>query len=42
MLAILTGFAIGIAIDNPMAGAIYGTIAGVVIALALWFVDRRR
>lgn len=41
-LCILAGFALGLAIDNPMKGVLIGTGAGIVVALLLWLIDRRR
>jgi hypothetical protein len=42
MGAIMLGFLGGVAIRNPLAGALIGTAVGIVIAVALWLVDRRR
>ena len=39
---ILAGFVSGIALGNPMKGGLIGTAAGVLLALLLWLVDRRR
>ena len=39
--AILVGFVIGILIQNPMSGIVWGTLAGVAIAVVLWLIDRR-
>ena len=39
---ILAGTAGGIAIGNPMKGILIGTGIGVVLAVLLWLVDRRR
>jgi hypothetical protein len=39
---ILAGCACGIAIGNPMKGILIGTSIGVVLAVLLWLVDRRR
>lgn len=39
---ILAGSAGGIAIGNPMKGILIGTSIGIVLAVALWLVDRRR
>jgi hypothetical protein len=41
-LCIFAGLAIGIARQNPMQGVLAGTIVGVIVALALWLVDRKR
>jgi hypothetical protein len=42
MAAILIGFVAGIAIRNPLLGTWIGTGVGIVIAVALWLVDRRK
>lgn len=42
IVAILLGFGIGIATGDAMRGVVIGTAAGIVIAVALWLVDRRR
>jgi hypothetical protein len=42
MLAILLGFVGGLAIRDPLKGTLIGTAAGIVIAVALWLIDRRR
>jgi hypothetical protein len=41
-ICILAGFAGGIALGNPMKGGLIGTAAGIVLAVLLWLVDRRR
>ena len=41
-LLILTGFAIGLSIGDPVAGALIGTAAGILVALAVWISDRWR
>ena len=41
-LCILAGFPLGLAIGNPMKGILIGTGAGIVVALVLWLIDRRR
>ncbi|HKX91641.1 MAG TPA: hypothetical protein VJM15_04360 [Sphingomicrobium sp.] len=41
-LSILAGLSYGLAIGNPMSGILIGTGAGIVLALLLWLVDRRR
>lgn len=41
-ISILAGFAVGIATGNPMKGGLIGTAAGVILAVLLWLVDRRR
>jgi hypothetical protein len=40
--AILIGFVFGAATREPMRGVLMGTIAGIVVAVLLWLVDRRR
>ena len=40
--AILLGFAGGLATGDAMRGVIIGTAIGVIIAVALWLVDRRK
>ena len=42
MLCILGGFAGGIALGNPMKGGLIGTAIGVLLAVLLWLIDRRR
>jgi hypothetical protein len=42
MIAILLGFAGGLAIRDPLLGTLIGTVIGIVIAVVLWLVDRRR
>jgi hypothetical protein len=42
MVAILLGFLGGMANQDPLKGTLVGTAAGIVIAIALWLVDRRR
>jgi len=41
-LCILAGFPLGLSIGNPMKGILIGTGAGIVVALMLWLIDRRR
>ena len=41
-LSILAGFVAGLAIANPMKGVLIGTATGVILALAVWLIDRRR
>ncbi|HVM21728.1 MAG TPA: hypothetical protein VM308_00305 [Sphingomicrobium sp.] len=41
-LCILAGFGVGLAIDDPMKGVLIGTGIGIVIAVAIWLLDRRR
>lgn len=40
--AILLGFAAGLATGDVMRGVIIGTGVGIVIAIAVWLVDRTR
>lgn len=40
--AILIGFGVGVALGQPVLGALVGTLAGVGIAVATWLIDRRR
>lgn len=42
VLATLGGFAWGAMSGTPMFGALVGTGIGMVVALAVWMVDRRR
>lgn len=39
---ILIGFLAGLAIADPMKGVLLGTAAGIVLALGVWLIDRRR
>ena len=41
-LCILAGCPLGLAIGNPMKGILIGTGAGIVLALVVWLIDRRR
>ena len=41
-VCILAGFPLGLAIGNPMKGILFGTGAGIVLALATWLIDRQR
>jgi len=41
-ICILGGFVAGLAIGNPMKGVLIGTATGVIIAVLLWQIDRRR
>lgn len=41
-IAILAGFVAGLAIGNPMKGVLAGTGVGILIAVLLWLIDRRR
>ena len=42
MAAILCGAVWGISIGNPAKGLLMGTAIGIVIALAIWLIDRSR
>lgn len=42
MGCILLGFLGGLSIQDPLLGTLIGTAIGVVIAIGLWLVDRRR
>lgn len=42
MLGILGGAAWGIAVSDPMQGVLAGTAVGIVAAVLLWLLDRRR
>lgn len=42
MASILLGFLGGLAIRDPLLGVFIGTAIGVVIAVGVWLVDRRR
>jgi hypothetical protein len=42
MICILAGFPVGLAVGNPMKGILLGTAVGVVLAVALWLIDRER
>ncbi|HEX8840051.1 MAG TPA: hypothetical protein VF750_06245 [Sphingomicrobium sp.] len=39
---ILAGFVFGLSIQNPMKGTLIGLAVGVVLALGVWLIDRRR
>lgn len=41
-ICILLGFLGGLAIRNPLKGALIGTAVGAVLAVATWLIDRRR
>lgn len=41
-LCILAGFPLGLAIGNPMKGILIGTGTGIVLAVIVWLLDRRR
>ena len=42
MAAILIGFIAGLATNDAMRGVVIGTAVGIVIAVAMWLLDRRR
>ena len=42
MAAILIGFAVGMVTGNALRGVWIGLAAGIVIAIGLWLVDRRK
>lgn len=42
MLAIIAGTIWGLSVGQPMLGILRGTGAGIVIAIAVWLIDRRR
>lgn len=42
ILSILGGFAWGAMSGLPVHGAIIGTLIGIVLALGVWLLDRRR
>lgn len=39
---ILTGFIVGLAINDPMKGVLVGTAIGASLATGLWLINRRR
>jgi hypothetical protein len=41
-VSIIGGAFVGLAIGNPMKGILAGTGLGIVLALVLWLLDRRR
>jgi hypothetical protein len=41
-LLIIGGFIAGLSLGDPVAGALAGTAAGVLLALLIWFADRNR
>jgi hypothetical protein len=41
-VCILGGFAVGLAIRDPMKGVLIGTAIGTLLALGLWLIDRRK
>ena len=38
----LSGFAFGIAVGDPLGWTLLGTAAGILAAIIVWLVDRRR
>lgn len=42
ILAIFIGMAAGIMAGQPVLGVLTGTAVGILLALAVWLVDRRR
>ena len=40
--AIFLGTGIGVAVGEPSLGFVLGLAAGVLLALAIWLIDRRR
>ena len=41
-ICIRGGFAVGVAIGNPLKGVLIGTALGAALAILLWLWDRRR
>ena len=41
-LGLLIGAITGVAMDQPSAGAVIGMAIGIVIAVAIWVMDRKR
>ena len=41
-LGLLIGAIIGVAMDQPSAGAVIGMAIGTVIAVVIWIMDRKR
>lgn len=41
-ICILAGFPLGFSIANPMKGVLIGTGTGIVLAIAVWLIDRSR
>ena len=41
-MSIFGGVFLGVIFEQVSLGALIGTVAGVVIALTIWFIDRRR
>ncbi|MEO7503973.1 MAG: hypothetical protein ABIT69_02195 [Sphingomicrobium sp.] len=42
IVALLAGTAWGITVGQAMKGVLIGTVAGIVIALIVWLLDRRK
>jgi len=42
ILAIFGGFIWGLMSGLPLEGAVFGTLVGIVLAVGVWLVDRRR
>lgn len=42
MIAIMLGFLVGLSTGDAMRGVILGTGVGIVIAVAVWLMDKRR
>ena len=42
MMAILAGAIWGLSVGQPMLGILRGTGIGIVVALTVWLIDRRR
>ncbi|HET7316671.1 MAG TPA: hypothetical protein VFI88_04515 [Sphingomicrobium sp.] len=40
--AILIGFLVGLATGNGFRGVLFGTLAGIFVAIVVWLIDRRR
>ena len=41
-VAIFAGIAVGITLGQPMLGTLVGTAAGILTAVIVWLIDRRR
>lgn len=39
---LLIGAIVGVAVDQPSAGAVIGMAIGSAVALVIWFIDRKR
>jgi hypothetical protein len=42
VIGIFLGLSWGIAAGNPMKGILIGTAGGIVLAVGVWLIDRRR